>query len=459
MMLRELLSTPSVLLGLVTFIGLCLQKKSVDYIIKGTITTVIGYTLLSVGSNVLQTQALNDFATLISFDFHVQGVVPNMEAVASLGIAQYGTLITQTMLVGMMANLYIARNTKFHYIFLTGHHTLYMACLLVVVLKQSHMASWQIVIAAGLVLGLLMSIMPGVMQKDMVQVVKNDKIAYGHFSVFGCFVASKVASLVKDKKKEINKDIQIHPRIGFMKDSTVCIFIVMSIVFLLVTGIAAAQVDLIELNILYDETMYANWIIYALSKSAIFAASIYVILAGVRMMVAEMVPAFKGIAKKVVPNGKPAVDCPIVFPYAPNSMMVGFLMSFIGGIITMFILLGLNYKIGYALFPIIVPGVVCHFFCGGAAGVFSNAKGGTRGCIIGSLVHGIFITILSILIMPMLGMINLSGTTFSDSDYCVIGMLLGKMSSIVSGNLLFIICIILFIIPVIFHRLSKKGVE
>ena len=65
MMLRELLSTPSVLLGLVTFIGLCLQKKSVDYIIKGTITTVIGYTLLSVGSNVLQTQALNDFATLI----------------------------------------------------------------------------------------------------------------------------------------------------------------------------------------------------------------------------------------------------------------------------------------------------------------------------------------------------------------------------------------------------------
>ena len=89
MMLRELLSTPAVLLGLVTFIGLCLQKKSVDYIIKGTITTVIGYTLLSVGSNVLQTQALNDFATLISFDFHVQGVVPNMEAVASLGISLY----------------------------------------------------------------------------------------------------------------------------------------------------------------------------------------------------------------------------------------------------------------------------------------------------------------------------------------------------------------------------------
>ncbi|MCV5737159.1 PTS ascorbate transporter subunit IIC, partial [Escherichia coli] len=77
---------------------------------------------------------------------------------------------------------------------------------------------------------------------------------------------------------------------------------------------------------------------FALMQSITFAGGVYVILQGVRMVIAEIVPAFKGISDKLVPNAKPALDCPVVFPYAPNAVLVGFLSSFAAGLVGMFLL-------------------------------------------------------------------------------------------------------------------------
>ncbi len=80
-----------------------------------------------------------------------------------------------------------------------------------------------------------------------------------------------------------------------------------------------------------------------------FCCGVYIILAGVRMVIAEIVPAFKGIADKLVKDAKPALDCPTVFPFAPNAVIVGFLASFVAGPVSMFLcpLFGLS---------VIVPG-------------------------------------------------------------------------------------------------------
>nr|WP_256254763.1 PTS transporter subunit IIC [Treponema phagedenis] len=65
------------------------------------------------------------------------------------------------------------------------------------------------------------------------------------------------------------------------------------------------------------------------------------------------------------------------------------------------------------------------FFCGASAGVFANATGGRRGCVIGSFAHGLLITFLPILLMPLLGSLGFAGATFSDTDFCTVGILLG----------------------------------
>ena len=70
--IQELLSTPSILVGLMALIGLCLQKKPVEDVVKGTIKTIVGFLVLSAGSSFLQTGSLNDFGTLFNFAFNVQ---------------------------------------------------------------------------------------------------------------------------------------------------------------------------------------------------------------------------------------------------------------------------------------------------------------------------------------------------------------------------------------------------
>lgn len=138
------------------------------------------------------------------------------------------------------------------------------------------------------------------------------------------------------------------------------------------------------------------------------------------MILADLIPAFQGIATKVIPNAVPAVDCAVFFPYAPTAVILGFVSSFIGGLLGMFIL-------GYAGSVLIIPGLVPHFFCGATAGVYGNAMGGRRGAIIGAFVNGLGLAFLPALLLPVLGSLGFSNTTFGDIDFGVIGIVLGKV--------------------------------
>lgn len=113
-----------------------------------------------------------------------------------------------------------------------------------------------------------------------------------------------------------------------------------------------------------------NWILYSIIKSITFSAGIYIVLAGVRMLINEVVPAFKGISEKLVPNAKPALDCPTVFPFAPNAVLIGFLCSFVGGIAALAVL-ALMGQAGLAV-AIILPGAADLFVC--SADLVENAK-------------------------------------------------------------------------------------
>ena len=396
-----------------------------------------------------------------------------MEAVSSLGIQEYAMLVSEMMILGMALNLIMAKFGPFHYIFLTGHHTLYMASLLAVVLATTEMDQWKILIAGSLILGFLMAGIPAMIQKEMKKVTGNDRIALGHFSVAGYLLAAKIGAAVGNRAvgKQIGKDsgteaqdnpgksvedVHFPAKLSFMRDTTVGIFLVMTVIFLFMAGIAVRRTDLAALDLSYGNIGYQNWIIYAIMEGAQFSVAIYVILAGVRLIIAEIVPAFKGIAAKIVPNARPAVDCPILFSYAPNAAMIGFLMSFAGGIVTMLVLIGFNMIQENILLPIIVPGVVAHFFCGGSAGVFANAEGGLKGCLTGAFVHGIFISLLALAIMPVMGTLNLSGTAFSDSDFCIVGIIAGNLGRVFSGYGMLVLGLLCFGLPIVWEQTRGK---
>jgi PTS system ascorbate-specific IIC component len=231
--------------------------------------------------------------------------------------------------------------------------------------------------------------------------------------------------------------------------------------FLIISIVAATKGEFSPNGGLYyllagEGGLHSSWIVWAIVQGLSFAAGVSVILTGIRLILGEIVPAFKGIAEKLVPNAKPALDCPIVFPYAPNAVLIGFLASFIGGVVGLGIITGINAGMttGFAL-AIILPGVIPHFFCGATAGVFGNAEGGLRGCIVGAFIHGLIITFLPALLYLVLGQIVGQGTTFGDSDFSLVGLTLGSLSLVIKGWGLFIICVILYLLPIIVSPFIK----
>lgn len=406
----DILKVPAILVGLISLIGLLLQKKSASDTIKGTIKTILGFIIIGGGAGIL-VGALVPFGQLFEVGFNVQGIVPNNEAIVGMALKEYGTATALIMAFDMLANILIAKFTPLKYIFLTGHHTFYMACMIAVILAVGGLTGTTLIGVGALVLGFIMAFFPAIAQPVMRKIVGSDDVAFGHFGTVGYLLSAWVGSLV-GKHSKSTEEMTLPKNLSFLRDSSISISLTMSILYIIIAVAAGPQY--VEQNLSGGQ----NYIVFAIVQAITFAAGVYVILQGVRLLLAEIVPAFTGISQKLVPNAKPALDCPIVFPYAPNAVLIGFLSSFAGGIVGLLIL-------GQLKMILILPGVVPHFFCGATAGVFGNATGGRKGATLGAFAHGLLITFLPVALLPILGSLGFANTTFSDADFGVVGIILG----------------------------------
>ncbi len=406
----DVLSEPAVLVGLIALIGLIAQKKPVTECIKGTVKTIMGFVILGAGAT-LVINSLGDFAVIFQHAFGIKGVVPNNEAIVSIAQTSFGKEMAMIMFFAMLVNILIARLTPWKFIFLTGHHTLFMSMMVAVILSAGGMSGVPLIAMGSLVVGVAMVFFPAIAHPFMKQITGSDDVALGHFSTCS-YVLSALIGAKFGNKAHSCEDVQVPKSLLFLRDTPVAISFTMGIIFLVTSAFAGPE-------FVSSVAKGKHWFMFSLMQSITFAAGVYVILQGVRMVIAEIVPAFKGISDKLVPNAKPALDCPIVFPYAPNAVLIGFLSSFAAGLVGMALL----YVMGLT---VIIPGVVPHFFVGAAAGVFGNATGGRRGAILGSFANGLLLlTILPVFLLPVLGDLGFANTTFSDSDFGVVGILLG----------------------------------
>jgi PTS system ascorbate-specific IIC component len=407
--MHDILGTPAILVGLFAFIGLLIQKKSSSTVLSGTFKTIMGFVILGAGATVL-IGSLDHFSKMFDHAFQVQGVIPNNEAIVAAAQTNFGTATALIMVFGMIMNLLFARFTPLKYIFLTGHHTLFMACLIAASLSVGGMSGTPLIIIGSIILGLCMVVFPAILQPTVRQITGSDDFAVGHFGSVGYYISAKIGKLFGNKTKS-TEDIQVPKSLGFLRDTSVAISLTMSVFFVIVALFAGPSYIEAQLS------AGSNFIIFAIMQAITFAAGVYIILAGVRMLIAEIIPAFKGIADKLVPNTKPALDCPTIFPFAPNAVIIGFIFSFLAGLVSMFILPFIGLKV-------IVPGLVPHFFTGAAAGVFGNATGGRIGAMSGAFANGLLISFIPAILLIFMGDIGYEGTTFGDSDFGVIGIII-----------------------------------
>jgi len=440
----DIFRQPSIIVALISLVGLSVQRKSFSDVLKGTVRTLVGFLVLAAGAGVV-VGALNPFGEMFQHAFNVQGVVPNNEAIVGQVLLDYGSAAALIFFFGMIINVALAATTRFKYIYLSGHVAFYIAAMIAVILGVAGFDTWAVVLWGSLAQGLYMTMSPALVQPFMRKVTGTDDVAIGHTGSAGIALSGLIATITRSKKNpsKSTEDLVFPKGLGFLRDTTVIVALSMGVIYVIVAIFAGPT---------YIETELSDgqgFILYALMQAATFSAGVFIILAGVRVVLAEIVPAFRGISERLVKNAKPALDVPIVFTFAPNAVLIGFLASFVGGIVGMLVMI-------FAGTAIIVPGVVAHFMTGAASGVIGNAAGGRRGAVLGAFANGIAITFLPLLLLPVLGAVGFSNSTFSDADYGIVGLFLGGLSN-GGGQIAVIVGIIASLVAVYIASFVLRG--
>lgn len=411
----NILINASMVLGLVALIGLVLQRKSVSQCISGTFKTMMGFMILSAGSSVI-VGSLENFSTWFSAGLGIDGAVASIEAVLAVAM-QESTIGRDIALVYagiFVVNILIARFTKLKYVFLNGEAPIYMAMISILfgvgLCKLGHIPA---VILGSILGGICCVIFPAMAQPFVRKITGSDDIALGHFCTLGYILSAFVSKVTGDPSKS-TEDTKISTKLSFLQDTYLAVGSVMIPLYILMAILAGPEV-------VAEASGGKNYIVFAIMQGITFCVGLFILLTGVRLLIAELVPTFAGIAKKIVPGARPALDCPVLFTYAPNAIVYGFIFTTVGTIIGMFLwpLFGL---------PMVIPGIMSNFFAGGTAAIFANATGGRRGTIIASIVHGLFISLLPALVAPYLGQIvveglpSLAAYTMTDVDCVSMGL-------------------------------------
>jgi PTS system ascorbate-specific IIC component len=258
----------------------------------------------------------------------------------------------------------------------------------------------------------------------MAKVTGGQPLAYGHSSNIVAWLGGWLGERFgSDPEVSSTEKLQLPEYLRFFRDTTVGTAVTMAFFYAVIALIAGGE----------KVSEYAGAqgpVIWVIVQGLQFGAGVTVLLTGVRMLIGEITIAFKGISDKLVPNALPALDCPVVMPFAPNAWILGFTVSFVSGLIFT-LLLG-----WVAIFPyLVIASVIPHFFDSGPAAVFGNATGGVRGAIIAALASSVVFTLGVSLLIPITGaeMAN-SGTSWCCADYATIYTGLGYVLRLVFGG-------------------------
>lgn len=386
--INEIFREASLFLGIIALVGLLLQKKSASDVIKGTIKTVIGVVILTQGVNIL-VQSMTPLSNGFNSLYRISGEAALNPMGSDKIISEFGSQIGIAMLLAFLINVVVAKFTRIKNIFLTGHHLFWFAFIFVAVGLESGLRGTGLIIFSTIFLSIYIIFAPAIIRPYVKNVIGDDSFTLGHPTVILSLISGLVGKVFGNKDHS-TEDLQISEKFDFLREITITSSIVMFIVYVVVGLLLGGKTAEVFGT---DKTLF----VYALMQGILFGAGLTVLLSGVRMMLAEIIPAFKGVSDKLIPNAIPALDCPIIFSYAPNAVLIGFIVSMITSVITI-IIIGRSGIFPYAILPLTIT---CFFEIGTAA-VIGNGTGGTRGAIIGSGVAGIIMILLVGFSIPFL---------------------------------------------------------
>ncbi|MTM91932.1 PTS ascorbate transporter subunit IIC, partial [Turicibacter sanguinis] len=230
-----------------------------------------------------------------------------------------------------------------------------------------------------------MIISPNLLRPLVKEVTGDDSFTIGHPTTCLSLLSGYLGKLFGNKSKS-TEDLKFPKSLGFLREVSITGSIVIALTYIVMAIIL--KVNGYNPDEVWGYAGGSTGIFtFVFTHAIYFGVGVTIMLQGVRMLIAEIIPAFKGIADKFVPGAIPALDCPVIFGFAPNALILGFIVAMITSIITIILTAG--------MFPtVIIPLTFTCFFEIGCASIIGNATGGVRGAVIGSAVSGVIMVLL-----------------------------------------------------------------
>ena len=419
--IQEIFGQGAIFLALIACIGLILQKKSFSEIVRGTIMTAVGFFVLSTGTGLITGNSIDGISTAFNT------IMPQAIESTTVDIgAEYGTEIGIVMILAFAVNILVARFTKWKSIFLTGHMLYWFPFVFIAAGVDAGLTGGKLIILAAVFTALYMVVSPNLMRPFVKQVTGDDSFTIGHPTTCLSVISGLLGKVIGDKEYS-TEDLNFPKSLGFLREIAITGSFAIALTYLVMYFILLANGQ--DPAVVWGYAEGSTGIFtYIFTHAIYFGVGITIMLQGVRMLIAEIVPAFQGIAEKLVPGAIPALDVPVIFPCAPNALLIGFIVAMITSIVTILITGSMG------IFPtVVIPLISTCFFEIGCASIVGNATGGVRGAVVGAAVSGV----IAVLLVGF-GAYFFNNTiqswmlVFGGQDFDLWGMLVGAIARLIA---------------------------
>ena len=405
-LINEVFVQAPIFLGVIALVGLLLQRRAAREVLEGTIKVIVGIVILNAGINVFLGSLL-PLTTLLNSSFGVTGVLPDCFGPFGVAMKTMAIPISLAFVLAFVIHLLLVRIlpfANFKNVFLTGHIMLFNTSIATVVLGATlGLTGTALIISAAVLTALFWTCMPAI-ARPFTKFLSKDQYTLGHLQTMDLPAGALAGKLVQSKRSD---EIELPGFLSVFTDYTVILATLIPIVYIII-GLVAGAPAVTKLS------GGSNWIVWLILQGIGFAAGVAIVLFGVRMFLAAMIPAFEGIAKTLLPGSQPALDSPLFFQYSPTGVILGFLSCFVAMVIFTLVQVALRMAV------IIFPGPIFFFFDGALAGVFGDRYGGWKASILAGAFMGILIDVAALLTYPLQAQFfQGTGLMFGGGDYII----------------------------------------
>lgn len=395
LLLKQIFGQPFLLMAIIVFVGYIAMKQKFSKALMGATKASIGILVMGMGSSALIAN-FGKLLTAIQTATGIQGAglntYPTMTASyekmdAVLGAGTGNTWGIYTLLVAFILNLVLValrKWTKIRAVYLTGNAMIVQCGISTyIVWRFLGLGMIPTVLIAALVTALYWGIFSTLLIKPT-KAITNADFTIAHQQMVVSYVAYKVAPKIGNPEKDDIERKKMPESLNFLQDNIIATALVMFIsvaaIFLVVGG---AQIDWLRSGEGLNQGGLTNNIVFLLWISITLTANIYVLLAGVRMFVGELMMSFKGISERLLPGAVAGVDCAAIFAFAPKSVVLGLLFGALGQVV------GLLGLIVFKSPIFLVPGFIPLFFDNATIAIFANKFGGWKAAAVLCTVNGV----------------------------------------------------------------------